>query len=360
VIRLLVVDDSALMRRLLGEVFLEAGDFEVAFARDGLEALDQMAAFRPHVVTLDVHMPGLNGLETLDRIMLQHPRPVVMVSAFTRDGAAETLQALELGAVDFVAKPAGAVSLRMTDWAPEVLETVRAAAAARLPPAHRLAERLRLRSRAARPASANDRAVRRTPPPAGDCPGVVLIGASTGGPPALDAVLTRLPADFPWPVVVAQHMPATFTGSLARRLDGLCALSVVEVTGATLLQAGVVHIARGGADILLSRRPGGLTAVPAPESARFRWHPSVDRLVDSALEAVAPERLAGVLLTGMGDDGAAAMGRLHAAGGWTLAEAEETAVIWGMPGELARRGGASVVTPLDDVADAVIAAVSAS
>ncbi|MDB5571155.1 MAG: chemotaxis-specific protein-glutamate methyltransferase CheB, partial [Hyphomicrobiales bacterium] len=186
--------------------------------------------------------------------------------------------------------------------------------------------------------------------PRGVGDGLVLVGASTGGPPALEALLTGLTADFPWPIVVAQHMPANFTGPLARRLDGVCALRVVEVTEPTMLEAGCVYIGRGDGDVIVSRRPGGRIALPTPQRPGYPWRPSVDRLVRSAMEHAPASQLVGVLMTGMGNDGALAMAELRAQGGRTIAEAEETAVVWGMPGELVRAGGASVVAPLPDIA----------
>jgi two-component system chemotaxis response regulator CheB len=373
VIRLLIVEDSALMRRLLGGVFATQGDFEVFFARDGLEALDAIASDPPDVVTLDIQMPRMDGLTCLDRIMLERPLPVVMLSSLTAAGAEATLEALRLGAVDFLAKPAGAASLFIDELAPALVEKVRAAAGAKLRSSHRLSERVRLRAgmRPAAPATPARLSMPRATRPAADAmpdpmpeamprpmpgvapgaaPGVVLVGCSTGGPPALDALLAPLPADFPWPIVIAQHMPATFTGPLARRLDKLCALTVLEVTRPTPLQPGHAYIGRGDADLILGSRSGGPVALAAPSHPAHRWHPSVDRLVDSAMEHIPPAQLIGVLMTGMGDDGAAAMTRLHAAGGRTIAEAEETAVIWGMPGELVRAGGADAVAPLEDIA----------
>ncbi len=180
------------------------------------------------------------------------------------------------------------------------------------------------------------------------------MGTSTGGPPALEALLTALPGAFPWPIVVAQHMPASFTGPLANRLDGLCELEVVEVSRPTLLAPGGVYIGRGDADLLISKRGDALVALAAPSSAEYRWHPSVDRLVDSALAAAPAEDLVGVLMTGMGYDGAAAMTRLLQGGGQTIAEAEDTAVVWGMPGELVRAGGAGFIEPLDRIADRLL------
>jgi two-component system chemotaxis response regulator CheB len=349
VIRLLVVEDSALMRKLLGQIFTAEGDFEVEFARDGVEALKVIQTFRPDVVTLDIHMPSMDGLTCLDRIMLEHPCPVVMVSSLTEEGAEETLAALEIGAVDFIAKPSGAISLRMDELAPPLVEKVRTAATVRIRRSRRLAERVRMAQGGA-PVLLR-RPVAKPSPAASSVPGLVLIGTSTGGPPALDAVLSRLPADFPWPVVVAQHMPGSFTGPLARRLDKICPMTVTEVTRQTRLTAGNIYIARGDADILISTRGGSLVAMVAPEDPTFRWHPSVERLVLSAMQHVPPADLVGVMMTGMGNDGAAAMNELKAAGGHTVAEAEETAVVWGMPGELVKLGGASVVRPLDEIGD---------
>ncbi|WP_414475352.1 chemotaxis-specific protein-glutamate methyltransferase CheB [Microvirga sp. M2] len=364
-IRLLIVDDSPLMRRLLGRIFTAEGDFEIAYARDGLEALEQLAAFEPHVITLDVHMPEMDGLACLDRIMLLRPCPVVMVSSLTEAGADVTLQALELGAVDFIAKPVRAVSLEIEALAPRLVEKVRAAARARLPGSLRLAERVRLRSGLKRvPAAAPPRHPAAAPSKrrikGAPTHGLVLVGTSTGGPPALDALLSRLPGDFPWPVVVAQHMPGSFTGPLSRRLDKLCALTVTEATQPMRLASGHVYIGKGDADIIVSVRPDGPIVMPAPSLPEYRWHPSVDRMVDSALQDFAPERLIGVLMTGMGSDGAEAMARLRAKGGRTIAEAEESAIVWGMPGELVRRGGAQVIAPLEKIADRLMDMVDRS
>jgi two-component system chemotaxis response regulator CheB len=354
VIKLLVVDDSALLRKLLGQVFTREADFEVRFARNGLEALDQLTTFQPDVVTLDVHMPQMDGLACLDRIMVERPCPVVMVSSLTAEGAEATLEALRLGAVDFVAKPSGTLSLHMDVWAPELVATVRGAAAAKLRLSLRLKERIRHRTGGeARPVRSKSATAE---PEAADAQaavgdGLVLVGTSTGGPPALEALLTPLPATFPWPILVAQHMPASFTGPLSRRLDSLCALNVVEVRQPTPLQPGKVYIGRGDADLIVSRRPAGLVAMPAPSRADYPWHPSTDRLVRSAMELLPACQLIGVLMTGMGDDGAQAMTLLRARGGRTIAESEETAVVWGMPGELVKAGGADWITPLHGISN---------
>ena len=363
-IKVLVVDDSALVRKLFGTVLTQQIGFEVRFARNGLEALDELEGFGPDVVTLDVHMPRMNGLECLDRIMVQRPCPVVMVSSLTAEGADATLQALALGAVDFVPKPEGAVSLQMDAFAPTLIEKVRAAANAKLRASLRLKERVQHRIGGALPPrrgsaerperdgarrSAGERIARPAP---GE--GIVLVGTSTGGPPALEALLKGLPASFPWPILIAQHMPEGFTGPLARRLDTLCAIRVVEVRQPVKLSAGCAYIGRGEADLIVSRRGSGLVAMAAPSQRDYPWHPSTDRLVKSAMSHMSASQLVGVLMTGMGNDGAQAMTQLHAQGGRTIAEAEETAVVWGMPGELVKAGGADWVVPLPEIAERLL------
>jgi two-component system chemotaxis response regulator CheB len=354
VIKILIVDDSALVRKLLGGIFVAAGGFEVEFARTGVEALEKIPTFDPAVVTLDVTMPVMDGLACLDRIMIEHPRPVVMVSSLTAAGAQTALEALRLGAVDVVAKPTGAVSLGIDDMAGALVEKVRSAASARLPSSLRLAERVRHRAAAGRQRTkaglAPGSAVAIAAPArlAGD--GLVLIGTSTGGPPALEAVLTKLEAGFPWPILIVQHMPAMFTSALAKRLDGLCALKIVEVSDATKLQPGYAYIARGDADMVVSRRGEALFAMAAPPLANYLWRPSVERMVRTAMEHVKPSQLIAVMMTGMGSDGAPAMTDLRAAGGRTIAESEDSAVVWGMPGELAKAGGAEWVVPLPEIA----------
>ncbi len=354
-IKILVVDDSALIRKLLREIFGSQPGMEVRVARDGVEALQQLHDYVPDVVTLDIHMPRMDGLACLDRIMVERPCPVVMLSSLTAVGADATLEAFSLGAVDFVAKPEGAISLGIRDIADQLVAKVRAAASAKLRISRRLRERVRHRLSASTPRGAAARHGAPVNDPASllalPADGLVLIGTSTGGPPALETVLTALPASFPWPIVVAQHMPRTFTNALARRLDGVCALSVVEVQRPTELKPGIVCFGRGDADVIVSRRAVGLVAAAAPPSASYPWHPSADRLVRSAMEHVAARQLIGVLMTGMGSDGAEAMARLHAAGGKTIAEAEETAIVWGMPGELVKAGGADWVLPLPEIAD---------
>jgi len=346
VIKVLVVDDSALVRKLFGRVLEQEADFEVEFARNGVEALQKLDTFRPAVITLDIQMPQMGGLACLDRIMVERPCPVVMVSSLTVEGAEATLEALRLGAVDFVPKPEGAVSLRIDEFAPTLIGKVRAAATAKVRISSRLRERVRHRGRAHEEASPARK--RKSERASGN--GLVLVGTSTGGPPALEALLTPLPETFPWPILVAQHMPASFTGPLARRLDQLCALRVVELLHPTVMEPGCVYIGRGEADLIVTPRPAGLAALSAPMDVDYPWHPSTERLVRSALAHVDAKQLIGDLMTGMGNDGSAAMTALHEQGGRTIAESEDTAVVWGMPGELVKAGGADWIEPLPKIA----------
>jgi two-component system chemotaxis response regulator CheB len=348
----LVVDDSALMRKYLKRM-LEDGGFDVVTARNGEDALEQVHAVAPDVVTLDVNMPEMDGLTCLSRIMAESPRPVVMVSSLTDKGALATLEALELGAVDYLAKPGGTVSLGIDLIADELVAKVRTASRAQIRRSGGLAERLRRQRQAGtevhRRPSPQVRPARRARPR------IVVVGSSTGGPGVLAQVLSPLPSTFPVPIVIAQHIPALFTRHLAERLDETCSLHVVEVDSAVRLVPGTVFIGQGDADVVLAKRPDGPMARRVPASAEHRWHPSVDRLVTSATAVFDPASIVCVQLTGMGDDGAEAMASVHNQGGLTIAESEESAVVWGMPGELVRRGGADAVLAAEDIAAQLVA-----
>ncbi|MET3605512.1 two-component system chemotaxis response regulator CheB [Sphaerotilus sulfidivorans] len=361
--KVLVVDDSALMRRLLSAVLTQAG-WTVAAARNGREGVEQLLEWQPDVVTLDINMPEMDGLTALSLMMQARPTPIVMVSSLTEKGAQATMEALALGAVDFIAKPGGTISLSIDDIQALLLEKVRTASRIRLRPGRPAAAMPAPVQRAprpalARPAPASPRTTTSAPasaspaPPRGGmgrCPGLVLIGISTGGPRTLEDVLPQLPADFPWPVLVAQHMPPNFTLAFAQRMDRMCALEVVEVGEPMPLEPGRIHIGRGGTDLVVVERLGRLVAQPRPESPAHPWHPSADVMVESAMRVLPASQLVGVLMTGMGFDGARAMAELKARGGRTIAEAESSCVVFGMPSELIQRGGASVVLPSQDVA----------
>lgn len=270
-----------------------------------------------------------------------------MVSSLTAEGALITLEALSLGAVDFIAKPTAAMA---ADWGrsrAQLVAKVRVAAATGRPGA-RLPARPSVRA-TRQPASAWGAAPARILALPGIAPGLVLVGVSTGGPRALERILPALPAGFPWPVLVAQHMPPTFTGALAKRLDGQSRCKVVEVTQPMPLLPGTIHIGAGDTDLVVEREGSVLVARPAVPDAS-PWHPSADRLVRTAMEALPAHALIGVLLTGMGNDGAAAMAELHQRGGRTIAEAEASCVVFGMPADLIRRGGATQVLPAERMA----------
>lgn len=363
--KVLVVDDSALMRRLLSAVLTQAG-WSVATARNGREGVEQLLEWQPDVVTLDINMPEMDGLTALSLMMQARPTPIVMVSSLTEKGAQATMEALALGAVDFIAKPGGTISLSIDDIQALLLEKVRTAARTRLRPSRPAAAMPAPVQRAPRPALARPApaspgpsapASISAPAPAAPqrssasrCPGLVLIGISTGGPRTLEDVLPQLPADFPWPVLVAQHMPPNFTLAFAQRMDRMCALEVVEVGEPMPLEPGRIHIGRGGTDLVVVERLGRLVAQPRPESPGHPWHPSADVMVESAMRVLPASQIVGVLMTGMGFDGAQAMATLKARGGRTIAEAESSCVVFGMPSELIQRGGASLVLPSHEVA----------
>jgi two-component system chemotaxis response regulator CheB len=351
-IKLLIVDDSALMRRQLASLFEGEGDFEIRLARNGKEAVEENRAFEPDVVTLDINMPEMDGLTALSLLMEVRPVAVVMVSSLTEKGALATFEALALGAVDYVAKPGGTISLSIDAIRDEVVGKVRAAARARLKKARGLAARIRAgRERPEKAAPERAPLVRRGIADEG----LVVIGVSTGGPRTLEDILPLLPADFPWPVLVAQHMPASFTQPFANRMNDICPLRVVEAAHPMPLEPGTIYIGKGGADMALARRAGRLNVIARPESAEFLWHPSVELLGRSALEHCDPARLVGVMLTGMGYDGADAFAEIKKRGGRTIAESEESCVVFGMPAELIKRNGASVVLHAGKIANQIIA-----
>jgi len=353
-IRVLVIDDSALMRKHLRQIF-ESAQYEVETARNGEEGLEKIADIEPDVVTLDINMPVMDGLTCLSLIMQHHPRPVVMVSSLTEKGALATFEALELGAVDYVSKPGGTVSLNIRNVSDELLDKVAAAADIKIEKNRGLRQRLMLRRERTKTAPIKRRAkppcIRRQEAAKYE---LIIIGVSTGGPGTLEEIITSLPADFPTPVLIAQHMPARFTRVFAERLNKCASLEVMEVSGPASLMAGQVFIARGDADVKLIKRGGNISATSVPASSKCLWHPSVERMAQSAKEVCDPKSLICVQLTGMGNDGAAEMAQLHSLGSRTIAESEETAVVYGMPRELVELRGADCVLPSYEIAGRLI------
>ena len=359
--RILVIDDSALMRRKIAQI-LEAEGWAVETARKGAQALEMVPSLKPDVITLDINMPEMDGLTFLAHLMEIRPTPVVMVSSLTTEGALATFEALELGAVDYVPKPDGTVSLSMEAVAGMLCEKVAAASRARIrrqgrmiaAPAPKSAPPPVTRGAVRAPAPASKAAPSLDRATLPGRPKLLLIGASTGGPRTVETVLAGLPADFPLPIMLCQHMPATFTSTFARRLADNIRLDVVEVGSPTPIVPGRVIVGRGDADLILTRRAGTLTATSVPADPSRPWHPSVGRMVASAAELIPPREILAVMLTGMGDDGAREMTSLARAGGRTIAEAEETCVVWGMPRALAEAGGAEVVLPCQDIAQRIV------
>lgn len=359
-IRLLIVDDSALMRKLLTQIFEAEGGFEIRTARNGAEALVELRRFEPDVVTLDINMPEMDGLTALSMLMAERPTAVVMVSSLTEKGAMATFEALALGAVDFIPKPGGTISLSMDSVREQLVSKVKAASKAKVSNGRYKKERISIQSAPISSQSQSQPITKKIDEQAHVVSsssavkyrpfGVVAIGVSTGGPKALEEILPRLEANFPWPVLVAQHMPSTFTEAFANRLNGLCPLRVVEVCRPMPVEPGTVYIGRGGTDMVLADRLNVLTVLPKPEIPEYLWHPSVEALMKSVQKTLQPSQFLGVMLTGMGYDGAQTMTDLRKAGARTIAESEETATVFGMPAELIRRDGATVVLPVQDIA----------
>ncbi|PIE17332.1 MAG: chemotaxis response regulator protein-glutamate methylesterase [Proteobacteria bacterium] len=340
-VRVLIVDDSALVRVALSRILAAQPDIEVVgTAMDPFVARDKIAELKPDVLTLDIEMPRMDGVTFLRKLMRHKPTPVVMVSSLTSKGADATLEALAAGAVDYIAKPNGSKGFNLDAIADEIVVKVRAAAAARLAPVRHGIE-------AKRPAADADRATDVRAVMRG-APAIICIGASTGGTTAIETVLRDLPRAMP-PIVIVQHMPEAFTGSFARRVDSLCQLEVLEASHRLPVQQGRAVIAHGGAHMVLQRGKGGyyVDLKSAPPVNRHR--PSVDVLFRSAVNAAGPGAI-GVLLTGMGADGARGLLELRKAGAMTVAQDEASSVVWGMPRVAIELGGAEQVLPLDKVA----------
>lgn len=334
-IRVLVVDDSALMRKLIPAILARDPSIEVVgTAMDGAFALKKIEELRPDVVTLDLEMPRMDGLETLRLIMRRTPMPVILFSTHSKEGAYSTLKALALGAVDFIAKPTDAAAGHLEAIADQLIEKIKVAKRAvgrKLPPAVVAVDppELKKGSRSSLPPNR-----------------IIAIGISTGGPNALQFVLSQIPADFPASILVVQHMPEGFTEMFARRLDECCAVDVQEAKSGDLLLAGRVLICPGNRHMMVRRMPRGDMAVLSDGPPVNGHRPSVDVMFHSVAQEFGLTAV-GILMTGMGEDGAEGLGAIKAAGGMTVAQSEDTCVVSGMPRAAILKGHANKIVPLD-------------
>lgn len=354
-IKVLVVDDSAFMRRVLTSLLSQDEDIEIAgTARDGEDALLKIASLKPDVVTMDIEMPRMDGLATLQQIMKTAPIPVIMISSLTEQGAEATLKALEYGALDFIPKSLN--NNNHDQFAQELIRKIRAVA--------RKKSLLQLRFGRGGQSSpgAIPQPTYKAPAPAvlgGPCKGmrdIVAIGVSTGGPPAVQKVLAALPANFPACILIAQHMPAAFTGPFAKRLDNICKITVKEAQNGDKLQAGVAYVSPGGQHLMLTMRGALPELVVTPEPASALYKPSVNVLAESVAKTVGRKAI-GVILTGMGSDGLEGMRQLKAKGGYILAQNEQSCVVYGMPKAVVDAQLADQILDIDHMAEALITAV---
>lgn len=347
-IRVLIADDSALMRQTLKKIVTAEPDFDlVGVARDGEDAIAKARELKPDVVSMDINMPKLDGITALQTILHEKICPVVMVSSLTQQGKATTFECLELGAFDFVAKPDGTVSSNMGAVAEELTSKLRAAALCKGFFDHRA--QTHERHKPFQPASGAmfGKVTRRKG---------VAIGISTGGPATLQEVLPLIPADVPASLFLVQHMPPAFMAAFAQRLDDHCALKVVEARSGMPVEPSVCYVAPGGMHLCLHRKMTGEVVIRTPTTPLTLFMPSVGVMMASVLNIYGLDTI-GVLMTGIGDDGADQMVAIKQAGGFTIAESEQTAVVFGMPREAFERGGASVVAPSYEVAGAIVKAV---
>jgi len=335
------------MRGLLTEMINSAPDMTVVgVAPDAPTAREMIKVLNPDVLTLDVHMPKMDGLEFLERLMRLRPMPVVMVSSSTQAGSETTLKALELGAIDFIGKPRADNPKVMESYAEELVEKIRAAKGARLrirpmsAPASSLAQAPVVSTSVIRSAASGK---------------IIFVGASTGGTEAIKEFLLRIPADCP-PIMIVQHMPESFTASFARRLDSLCAPRVIESQGNEKLESGTVYIAPGHSHLQVKRTASGLMTELLSTPPVNRHRPAVDVLFDSAATVVGRQAV-GVILTGMGKDGAQGLLRMRQSGARTIGQDEASCVVYGMPREAFLVGAVEEQSPLDDIARRALQAV---
>ena len=344
-VKVLVADDSAFMRTALKRMIESDPSLRViGTAQTGMEALEKVKSLQPDVVTLDIEMPGLNGLETLKRIMQESPRPVIMVSSLTQEGAETTLEALDLGAFDYLPKQLSYASLDIVKIKDDLVAKIKAAHRFHLPGRRALATEP--------PPTAGP-----TSPFHGTTPVIVALGTSTGGPKALQEMLPALPKDLPVGVLIVQHMPPGFTGPFARRLNNLCQVTVLEADEGMVVQPAYVYIAPAGSHMTVRRR-GPQTVLHVSATPANTLHiPSVDIMMLSVAECFRSLAM-GVIMTGMGADGALGMEAIFREGGLTVGQDESTCAVYGMPRSCAEMGVLRRVVPLMRIPQEILSAVS--
>jgi len=352
-IRVLICDDSALMRTSLKRIVESSPDLVVAgTARDGVDAVAKARELRPDVVTMDINMPGMDGITALQVIMAENIAPVLMVSSLTQEGAQVTFEALALGAFDCVPKPGGTVSVQMGSVAGDIIKKIKAAAKAGT---------LAKLSRGKSPCGDGGRAAPRAFLKKKNLVSVhgfkaIAMGISTGGPKTLFEVLPFLPGDLNAAVFLVQHMPPTFTCSFAQRIDAHCPMKCVEASVGMAVEPGTIYLGKGGTHLMVHKKADGTMILRTPNRPEHSFIPSVDIMMSSVLEIFGSDTV-GVLMTGMGDDGADSMVKIRQAGGATIAESEESAIVFGMPREAIERGGAQIVSPSWEIANQIIKVV---
>ena len=345
-IKVLIVDDSALIRALLKEIISQETDMEVVgVASDPIIAREKIRALQPNVITLDIEMPRMDGLEFLEKLMRLHPLPVIMISTHTVKGSAATLRALELGAVDFIAKPKVDIQNKLETYASLITEKIRIAAQANVHPL--------LESSTSKPAvSKKVKPLKKLEKNPTEHEKLIVIGASTGGTEAIKEILIRMPIDSP-PILVVQHMPEGFTKSYAARLDSLCEIAVKEAVHGERIVAGHAYLAPGGSHFSIIRSSKQYVCQISDDEPVNYHRPSVDVLFNS-VAAVVKDNAIGIILTGMGKDGAAGLKLLHDQGCKTFAQDKASCVVFGMPKEAIERGAADEVLPLDEMSNRIL------
>ncbi len=341
----LIVDDSALIRKQLGDTLDKAG-YDIGFAKNGAEALDFVKEYDFDAITMDINMPVMDGVTAVREIMKVKPTPILMVSSLTKGDADITFEALDAGAIDFILKP-GTITLKLEESEAEILSKVEAVSSI---PRNRLRIKKLATSKRIELSKSNAEGKKSTSSSKGKKPiGVVLVGSSTGGPGLIESIVNSLPADYPCPVVVIQHMPENFTSGFASRLDGRSNLEVIESYVGCSIHKGRVVIAKGGSHLLLSKKSSCvLVAKHIDKNQRF-FTPSVDELFLSACKVCDVKTVLAVELTGIGDDGAEGMLALKQKGAYTIAEDETTAAVYGMPKSCWENGAAQKKMPFPDV-----------